>query len=144
MPFPNQQSAMATFLGSAPGLDVYQRIPNIQSTANLVALTANYTMLPTDSGNIFTTLGATGAVTLTLPAVASSAGMWCEFFNAVDQSCAVSAPSGTMVYDGNAGITTLTWGTGSHKIGGAARFYCDGTKWYAFVAANGSAAPTAS
>jgi len=135
---------MATFLGMAPGLDAYQRIPNIQFTINPVALTANYTMLPTDSGTIFTTLGASGAVTLTLPAVASSAGLWCIFHNAVDQSCAVSAPSTTMVYDGNAGITTLTWGTSSHKIGGAALFYCDGTKWYAFVAANGSAAPSAS
>jgi len=66
---------------------------NVAVGASLALTTA----VDTVSATLAQNLTAGGAVTLTLPAVASSAGLWCIFHNAVDQSCAVSAPATTMV-----------------------------------------------
>ena len=142
MPYPNQQTVMPTHGGLAAGLDALMRIGNIQFTVNTVQKVANYTCLPTDSGTFFS--AATGAVTFTLPATATSAGWWAMFANTVDAAMAVSAPTAILVFDGNATRTTLTWTVTSHKQGGMGLFYCDGTNWFGFAAANLSAVPAAS
>lgn len=97
------------------------------------AKTAAYTCTVEDCGTLFTTRGATGAVTFTLPAVSGNAGLWYEFEAAADQNMTVSAPAGTLVAFNNAGATSIAFSTLAEKIGGAVKVTCDGTKWLAQV-----------
>ena len=138
MPFPNQQSVMPTHDGLAAGLDAYMRIANIQFTVNPINKAASYTLLPTDSGTFFI---VSAAATFTLPAVATSAGLFWAFFNAANTNLTITAPSACMFCDG-AASTTVTFSTSSHKIGGACFVWCDGTNYFCFCAGNLLAIPT--
>jgi hypothetical protein len=97
-----------------------------------IAKAASYTCPVAECGALYTT--NTGAVTFTLPAVATSNGVWFEFINGVDANMAITAPAGTLVSnDGTTATvagTTGTFSTASHKIGASARVICDGAKWY--------------
>ncbi len=95
----------------------------------VTAKTANYTLTAADNGGLFTTTGATGAVTFTLPAVASSAGLHYKIVNTVDQNMTIAAAAGTMVTFNNAAATSVAWSTAGNKIGGGAEVFCDGAKW---------------
>jgi hypothetical protein len=135
------QSAMPIYAGMAPGLDTLNRIPSAQFTLRTVDKAASYTCLPEDSGTIFT---ASAAATFTLPAVAASEGIYYTFINAANTDMAVTAPSGTLVADGNATATTATFSTGSHKIGGCVQVVCNGTKWLMLSVGNTAAVATIS
>jgi hypothetical protein len=124
------QTYMPLFMGLAPGLNSSSQIDSMQYTNKFVSKAASYTCKVEESGTIFDTTGASGAITFTLPAVASSAGVNYTFVNLVDQNMLVTAPSGTMVTDGNAGATTITFSTTSHKIGASVMVFCNGAKWF--------------
>ena len=90
----------------------------------------SYTVVAADNGKLFDTTGAAGAITFTLPALAR--GLAFGFFNVVDQNMiVVRAGTDVIIADGNAAATTLTYSTGSHKIGSFSLVYAnaDGTKW---------------
>jgi len=98
----------------------------------VVAKTANYTVNPDrdKSGQLFTTKGATGAVTFTLPTLNTpKAGYFVDFHNEVDQNMVVTAAAGKAIADGNAAATSLTASTGGHKIGARIRAEWDGAAW---------------
>lgn len=97
-----------------------------------VAKTTSYSCLAADTGKTFTTTGAAGAVTFTLPAVASNAGLTFQFINTVAQTMAVTAPAGTLVAFNNGAATTATWSTAGNLYGAACHVVCDGTKWLLF------------
>lgn len=99
----------------------------------VTAKTADYTLLSADSGGVFTTRGAAGAVIFTLPAVATSTGFEYTFINSADQNMTVTAPAGTLVAFNNVGATSIAFSTATEKIGGAVKVVCDGTKWFAQV-----------
>lgn len=101
----------------------------------VTAKTASYTCLESDCGNLFTTTGASGAVTFTLPtAAAGNAGLWYEFFNTVDQTMTVAAATGdTMVVFNDAAADSIALSTASEKIGTGIRVISDGSKWLVFV-----------
>ena len=139
---PTYQTQMATALGLGPGLNVAGQIPSVAFTVQVLTKTAAYTVPVTESGTFYNNLGAAGSVTFTLPAVATAAGCWYLFHAAVAQNLVVTAPANTLVTDGNAGQTSVTFSTASHIIGGAVIVYCDGAKWYAFCAGNLLAVPT--
>lgn len=71
---------------------------------------------------------------ITLPAVATSAGLAYTLINTGATSFTVTAPAGTLVSDAadNAGnnYTTVVWSTANHIIGVSCTVVCDGTKWY--------------
>lgn len=135
-------SAMDTFNGSAPGLDAYNRIPELAMTMQTVAKAASYTLLPEDSGKIFTTTGATGAVTFTLPAVTNT-GFVAWFCNTVDQNMTVASAEGDNVVAVNdAAADSIAFSTASNKIGGAVMVVSNGTLWLPFVSAMLGAVPT--
>ncbi|HQN43930.1 MAG TPA: hypothetical protein PLA25_07330 [Anaerolineaceae bacterium] len=138
------QTQMNTFMGNAPMLDGDTlQIKNIAATLNTVSKAASYTVKVIDSGTVFDTTGATGAVTFTLPPVAN-AGCFFVFVNTVNQNMAVvSDPVDKMVYDNDAAADSLTASTSGHKIGAALLVVSDGTNWLAFAAGNGSAVFTA-
>lgn len=92
-----------------------------------VGKATDYTVLASDNGTKFR---ATGAATFTLPTLAS--GLVYEFINTADNTMAVTAADATsVIWDGSAGVTTLTFSTGSHKIGGHLRYFANeaATKW---------------
>lgn len=95
-----------------------------------IAKTANYTILPSDNGTLFTTTGASGAVTFTLPAIKS--GYVFGFLNVVDQNMAIASAAGDDIVTLNdASADSLTFSTSNEKIGAFVRIYSNhgGTKW---------------
>jgi len=97
------------------------------------AKTTNYTVLATDVCTLFTTTGASGAVTFTLPTIAANLGPF-GFLNTVDQNMAVASAEGdNIVYLNDASADSLTFSTSSQKIGGYVVLNANaaGTKWYA-------------
>jgi hypothetical protein len=96
----------------------------------VVAKTADYTCTLDDSGTLFTTTGAGGAVIFTLPATANGAGVWYDFFNTVDQNMTVTAGTAdTMITANELDADSVAFSTSSEKIGGCIRVVGDGTYW---------------
>jgi hypothetical protein len=100
-----------------------------------VAKAASYTVTTDDRGVLFTNTGATAAVTFTLPAVASSAGLAYEFQAIADFNVLVEAAGAELnivcFNDVNAAIVSLE--TAGQIIGGRLRVEANtaGTQWYA-------------
>lgn len=139
------QTQMPIFMGLAAGLNASGQIGNIAATIRTVAKTASYTAKAEESGTWFTNTGASGAVTITLPAPAAAvAGVYYLFTATAAQSFAVaSGTADTMVTDGDAAADSLTASTASHIIGATLLVVCDGSLWLTFAAGNGSAVWTA-
>jgi len=109
----------------------------------VTAKTADYTLTAADVGGLFTTTGATGTVTFTLPAVATSTGYWYDFMNTVGQTMTVTAPANKLVAFNNATATSITFSTASELIGSGVRVVCDGAKWIAMpILGSETATPT--
>lgn len=88
-----------------------------------VAKIAAYTVLASDSGNLFTNRAAAGSVTFTLPAVA--AGLRYRFAKAVNnQNIVVTGAASTMQ-----GLTLGATATNSTTEYGVMNIECDGTVW---------------
>lgn len=94
------------------------------------AKTANYAVVAADNNTLFTTLGAAGAVTFTLPAPVR--GLRFRFFNAVDQAMTVAAAgAGQIITFNNAAAASVAFSTAGNKIGASVEIIAssDGTKW---------------
>ena len=131
MPLPStRQSHMDIFHGSAPNVDDNHIIQSIAFKQNVVAKTADYTLLASDSGTVFTTGGATTQVEFTLPAVANSDGLVYWFINAKDSEMKLSAPTGTLCGFNDIAANSLAYTTASNQAGCGFMAVCDGTKWY--------------
>lgn len=138
MPTPStfQTNSMPMAPGTlAPGLDANGFIPNIAFLFRVVAKTADYTVLGTESGTIFTTYGATAAVTFTLPAPASTtSGTWYIFYSAADVNMVVaSGTADKMVAVNDLAADSVSYATTSLIIGGGILVFCDGTLWYSMA-----------
>ena len=97
-----------------------------------VAKTADYTVVAADAGTLFTTLGASGAVNFTLPALAAGLGPF-EFLCLADQNMTVTSAEGdNIVTDNDLSADSIAFSTASHKIGGHIQIWANGpgTKWY--------------
>jgi len=99
------------------------------------AKTASYQCLPGDCEVLFTTRGAGGAVTFTLPVTADiPAGWWAEFFNVADQDMIVATPAvDTGVAFNDAAADSVAFSTAAEQIGGGMRCVWDGTGWLYFI-----------
>lgn len=96
---------------------------------NVVAKTANYTVLTTDHGTLFTNRGATGAVNFTLPATAYK-GLRFAFYVVADQNVTVTAGTAdTMVAFNDAAADSVAFSTSAEKVGGMIEVIGDGTGW---------------
>jgi hypothetical protein len=96
--------------------------------ARIIAKTADYTVKATESGAIFTTTGASGAVNFTLPAKA--AGLIYTFINTVGQNMVITPDAvDTIVTFNDAAADTVTFSTAGNLIGAMVTVVCDGTKW---------------
>lgn len=82
-----------------------------------VAKTANYQVVNDQDNCVhFTTRGAAGAVTFTLP-VTKKAGHRFRFTNEADQNMTVTAAAGQLVTFNNLAATSVTVSTAAQKIG---------------------------
>lgn len=100
-----------------------------------VTKATSYTVVASDAGTLFDTLGAAGAVTFTLPALAAGAGPF-TFLNLADQNMIVASDEGDNVVALNdLSADSLAFSTSSEKIGGMVRVYANaaGTKWIAEI-----------
>lgn len=131
-------SNMDTFMGSAPAIDAYNRIPELADTKRIISKAASYTCLAEESGSVYV---ATAVATFTLPAVTNT-GWNAWFFNAADANMTVAGATGTLVTDNDVAANSIAFSTSGHKIGGAVYVVSDGTNWFTFQAGNGSAVGT--
>ena len=109
---------------------VTQQTRLLGSLKPVIAHASSATLTIGESGALITTEGSTGAVTLTLPAVASSDGVHYWFVNGEDQNMIIAAPSDTMVTFNDVAADSVAFQTSNEKVGGGAFAYCDGTKWF--------------
>ena len=84
-----------------------------------------------DLGKLFTTRGAAGSVTFTLPpTVDVVSGWWVEVFCAAGQNCIVqSNTADTMTVFNDLTADSVAWQTALELIGGSWKFIWDGTGW---------------
>jgi hypothetical protein len=76
---------------------------------------------------------STGAVTYTLPAVATAAGCIWHFAHAAAGDFVITAPADTLVAFNDAAATSFTAGTNGEEIGFACTVFSDGTLYYLMV-----------
>ena len=102
----------------------------LQHALSITAKTASYTITIADYSKVFTTRGATGAVTFTLPAASNSnKGEWVLFISVADQNMIVAgADEGLLVFN-DLTADSIAYQTGSEKIAGAFVALSDGTSW---------------
>ena len=109
------------------------RIIGGAGTGEVVAKTADYTVVAADYGKRFTTRGAGSAVNFTLPALSAvGAGWWCEFFNEADQNMTVTAADvDTEVVINDLAADSISFQTASEKIGASCRLSVNdnASKW---------------
>jgi hypothetical protein len=101
----------------------------------IVAKTAAYTIKASETGTIFTTVGATAAVVFTLPRIAE--GPWhFKFVNCVDLAMTITTPAGTadkdhLIADNAVDNDSIAVDLTGARIGGMIEVYCDGTSLFA-------------
>ncbi len=97
-----------------------------------VTKTGAYSVLESDSGTIFTTIGASASVTFTLPTLIAGLHYW--FICCEDEDLVVaSASANEMVLDNTVVGESVTFGTTTEQIGQAVYVVCDGSKWFCFM-----------
>lgn len=96
---------------------------------NIIAKTANYTVLLADNETLFTNKGAAGAVTFTLPTTAIE-GLHYGFFVAADNNLIVAGGTAdTLIVFNDAAADSIAFQTASEKLGGMFEVFGDGALW---------------
>lgn len=111
----------------------------------MLAKTADYTVVAADNGTFFTTQGTSGAVNFTLPALADvSPGWTAEFYNEANQNMVITAPADKLVVFNDLTATSITFSTAGELIGAHVkiRLNADGTKYLASFLTQEAVTPT--
>ena len=106
---------------------------------NILAKTSDYTIVASDNMTEFTNAGAAGTVNFTLPTLAN--GYMFRFRVVADQTLTVTSAAGNDIVTYNdAAASSLSFGTGSQKIGGGLMLYSNpaGTAWYSSNLSSGA------
>ena len=107
------------FMLAGPDVMYHEAAPGLGGWRAVIAKTSNYTVLEGDNGTFFTNLGAAGAVTFTLPAVANCKGQRYGFYVAADQNVIVaSAAANGLITFNNAAASSVAYQTAGNKLGG--------------------------
>ena len=115
-----------SFVGAAY-VDLGGTAGHVRHTVRTVAV--NTSPVAADSGSVYIVNGGTG-VTFTLPAVATSAGLYFKFINGVAQAMTVDGPANTLVVDNDVTATSIAFSTATEMVGNGVEAYCDGNFWY--------------
>lgn len=101
-----------------------------RSARSLEASAATKVLATSDLNKIWTTRGATGAVTFTLPAAATGlSGHWVEVYNVANQNLVMAGQDEELVVFNDLTADSISFATTNEKIGGGFRAVCDGTSW---------------
>ena len=93
--------------------------------------TADYSVLLSDSGHIFTTYGAAANVNFTLPTTVKK-GVWFLFLNSANYNMTVTAGTAdTLIAFNDAEADSVAASTTNQKIGAAILVVSDGNKYHA-------------
>ena len=126
-----QTNGMPTHMGRAAGLNEYDQISNLAWLPKVRTVTADRTVLASESGSIFSNVGMTAAVNYTLPAIADGPFVF-WFINGADQDMTVTAETAdTMITFNDLAADSVAFSTASEQIGGAVMVVCDGTSLFA-------------
>lgn len=109
-------------------------IGNTAGWRNVVAKATSYTVLAADNNTLFTTQGAVGAVTFTLPTIAK--GLRYRFFNEAAQTMTIaSVVADTLVVFNDLAADSISFSTASELIGNGIEVIAnaDATKWLVWV-----------
>jgi hypothetical protein len=111
----------------APGVDANGVVANLAWYPRIVAKTADYTVLRTESGTFFTTTGVTAAINFTLPAITT--GPWIFFFvaGAAQNMTVTAGTADTMVTFNDLAADSVVFSTSGEIIGGGLCAFTDGT-----------------
>jgi len=82
-----------------------------------------------DLCRVYTTRGASGAVTFTLPAASGNSGKWCLFINAAGQNMIIAGTDEEILCFNDLTADSIAFQTTSELIGGMFLAICDGTSW---------------
>ena len=105
-------------------------IGRLRPKLKIVVKTSSYTITPDDFGTVFTTRGATAAVTFTLPSAGSTNnGDWVLFISVADQNMIVAGADEEIVTFNDLTADSIAYQTASEKIAGAFLAISDGTSW---------------
>lgn len=125
-----QTNSMPITNGLYPGVNAYDQIANLAWTPKVAAKTASYTVKSSESGTIFTTTGATGAINFTLPAI-SDGPFWFKFVNGAAQNMTVtSAVADTIITFNDLEADSVAFSQANEIIGGMILAICDGTSLF--------------
>lgn len=137
------QTQMDRYMGQVPALDSNSVIDNISYKRNVVAKTSDYTVKAWESGTLFTSIGATAAVTFTLPANADGLEFW--FMSAAATKITVTADAvNTMVTFNNAAADSVEFAASNEIIGSGFVAIADGDWWHVFTLASNGGSISAS
>lgn len=103
-----------------------------------IAKTADYSVLQTDHGRIFSTRGAGASVSFTLPSVTNLPSGFTVTFYCASASGMVIASNGSsdnIVVLNDTGADTITCSTTSRMIGANVKLIWDGVGWLTFEGA---------
>lgn len=106
-----------------------------QSKRRVVAKTADYTCVDSDSGTVFTTFGSSGDVDFTLPTIGEGDGWHAWFISATDNEMRVisAGSNDNIVAFNDATADSVGYSVASEQIGSGIYVVGDGTKWYTFM-----------
>jgi hypothetical protein len=93
------------------------------NSLNVVDKSASYTITAEDIGKVFV---ATGAITLTLPAIANVWNGWnvtCTV--GANSSVTIAAPTGKLIHFNDVAANSVAFSTTNEKVGGAVRIVYD-------------------
>lgn len=115
------------YQGASPTPNVDGLYTNFAWTPRFLTKTADYTVLRTDAGTFFNTVGATAAVNFTLPAI--STGPWQFWFmaGAAQNMTVTSATADTILTFNDLAADSVAFSTSNEIIGGILWAICDGT-----------------
>jgi hypothetical protein len=126
-----QTNSMPVHMGMAPGLNAYGQISNIARVPKVTAKVAAYTCKASESGTIFTNVGATASVTFTLPAIGDGP-FYFKFLVGADFAVVVTAETAdTMVTFNDLTADSVSFAQAGEIMGGTIEVWCDGTTLFA-------------
>ena len=138
MPFSAQEQTHAPVTGG--GVSPYNAQSGVMLYDKVLAKTADYTVLDSDFGTIFTNRGCTAKVSFTLPAITSiPVGWWAIFYSVDNDGIAVlsAGSNDNIIAKNDAGADSITMSTNSLSIGCSVKMIWDGTSWLSFQGASG-------
>jgi hypothetical protein len=120
-------NSMPEMKAQSPGYNAYGQIANMAYTPRMSAKLVAYTVKSSESGTVFTNLGATVAVTFTLPAIADGPyQFW--FLAMADYAITVAAATADTILSFNdVDLDDVRAATAGEILGNSIEVICDGT-----------------